>query len=332
MKKKKERKDRLMPVWCGILVFILAFLLGAASKVLIKPSWSKNYSVKWDESIGTLIEDLSYGDGEANKYDLYLPKDNTKDHYGLAVYLHAGGFTAGDKAGDRDMLAWLCSKGYVAVGINYTLAAELSPGQTNGTSVLTQSNEIKAAIPVILEEAERSGYRIDQMCIAGGSAGHALAMIYAYRDSEESPVPVALTFGAVGPSSFYKEDWDNYGLDRETEEAYAGTAVLFSAMLGEVLSVEEVKDGSYLEKMKPVSAASWVTPDSPPTVVAYGTHDRIQPYKASLRLKTALEENNVDFRYFEMTHSGHGLQNDSALYKQWFESVEEYLDRYMPVE
>ena len=134
---------------------------------------------------------------------------------------------------------------------------------------------------------------------------------------------------AVGPSCFRREDWDNYGFDRETEESYQGAAGIFSAMLGEMLSVEEIRDGSYLEKMKPISAAEWITPDAPPTVVAYGTYDRVQPFKASLRLKAALEEYGVDYRYFELPHSGHGLQNDHALYKQWMEAVEEYLDKYM---
>ena len=71
--------------------------------------------------------------------------------------------------------------------------------------------------------------------------------------------------------------------------------------------------------------------DSAPSVVAYGTHDRVQPYLASLRLKTALEKNGVDYQYFELPHSGHGLQNDTAISKQWMDSVEEYLARYMPV-
>lgn len=83
--------------------------------------------------------------------------------------------------------------------------------------------------------------------------------------------------------------------------------------------------------MKPISAADWITPDSPPTVVAYGTHDRIQPFKASLRLKAALEENGVDHVYLELPHSGHGLQNDNAIQKQWMEAIVDYLDKYMPV-
>ncbi len=327
----KEKRVKTVPIWMGILTFALAFGAGVASKFVIQPGWAKEYSVAWSDALGTRRIDLPYGDGEANKFDLYLPADSGKENYGLVVYLHAGGFTAGDKSGDVEMLSWLCKKGYVAAGVNYTLFAELEGGATNGASVLTQSEEIRNAIPKVIEAAQKEGYPIDSMAIAGGSAGHALAMIYAYRDAGQSPISVKMTFGAVGPSCFYREDWDNYGFDRETEESYQGAAGIFSAMLGELLSVEEIKDGSYLEKMKPISAAEWITPDAPPTVVAYGVHDRVQPFKASVRLKAALEKNGVDFQYFETPHSGHGLQNDHALYKQWMETVDEYLDSYMPV-
>lgn len=325
-----EKKMKAVLIWMGILVFVLAFGAGAVSKVVIQPGWTKKYNVPWSDELGTRMVDLPYGDGAANKFDLYLPADTGKRNYGLVVYLHAGGFTAGDKSGDVEMLSWLCKKGYVAAGINYTLFAELEGGATNGASVLTQSEEIRDAIPKVIEAAEKEGYPIDSMAIAGGSAGHTLAMIYTYRDAGQSPVPVKMTFGAVEPSCFHREDWDNYGFDRETEESYQGAAGIFSAMLGEMLSVEEIKDGSYLEKMTPISAAEWITPDAPPTVVAYGTYDRGQPFKVSLRLKAALEANGVDHRYLELPHSGHGLQNDHALYKQWMEAVEEYLDRYMP--
>lgn len=36
------------------------------------------------------------------------------ESYGLVVYLHAGGFTSGDKNADTKMLQWLCENGYVA--------------------------------------------------------------------------------------------------------------------------------------------------------------------------------------------------------------------------
>ena len=183
----------------------------------------------------------------------------------------------------------------------------------------------------MIEAAEAEGYLIDKLAMAGGSAGHTLAMLYAYRDAAEAPVPVVFTFGAVGPSCFHTEDWDNYGFDQNTEESDQGAAGLFGVMLGEEITVEEIKNDAYLEKMKPISAVDWITPDSAPTVVAYGAHDRVQPFRASLRLKSALEEHGVDHRYFELAHSGHGLQNDNAVYKKWMEAVEAYLDKYMPV-
>lgn len=318
------KRVKAVPVWMGLLVFLLAFGAGAVSKFAVTPGWSKDYSVQWSGELGTLKADLPYGDdGEANKFDLYLPAGGGKDSYGLAVYLHAGGFTTGDKAEDRDMLAWLCSKGYVAAGINYTLRDEAHPE----ASVLSQSNEIKAAMPLVVKAAEEAGYPIGKMTVAGGSAGHALAMLYAYRDGGSAPAPVVLTFGGVGPSSFYQEDWGVFGLDQSDEAC----AELFGAMARVEITAAEVADGSYLEKVKPIAAAEWVSENPVPTVVAYGTHDKAQPFLASLRLKAALEENRVDHVYLEFPHSGHALQNDDALARQWMEAIEAYLDKYMEV-
>lgn len=325
--KKKEKKVRAVPIGIGILVFILAFGAGVASKFVIQPSWAKQYSVKWSDEVGTLQSDIAYGEGDANKFDLYLPKDGNKENYGLVVYLHAGGFTSGDKADDIDTLAWLCSKGYVAAGINYTLRTE-----SNTASVLSQSNEIKAAVPKVIEAAEAAGYHIDKMTMAGGSAGHALAMIYTYRDGKDAPVPVVFTYGAVGPSDYYAEDWATFGIGFDTDESRIAGANLFSVMSGETITPEEMKDGSYFEKMLPIAAAEWVSSNPVPTVVAYGACDRVQPFAASKRLEAALKENGVDYKYFVLEHSGHGLQNDSAVSRQWMEAVDEYLAKYMPVD
>lgn len=320
--KQKKGQHKMLWGFIYVITFIVVFALSAMIKMTADPTHGA-YRADWNDTVGTLHADLAYGEGEANRFDLYVPADSTRDTYGLVVYLHAGGFTSGDKRDDAQMLQWLCSKGYVAAGINYTLRTD-----TNDASVLTQSNEIKAAVPQVIEAAGQLGYPIDKMTVAGGSAGHALAMIYAYRDAAEAPVPVVLTFGAVGPASFYQEDWGIYGLD-QSDEACAG---MFSVMAGVEITPEEIRDGSYLEKVKPISASMWVDENSAPSVVAYGTHDKVQPYLASLRLKTALEENGVDFRYFELPHSGHGLQNDSKISNQWMDTVVAYLDRYMPVE
>ncbi|KAI4452737.1 hypothetical protein C823_007322 [Eubacterium plexicaudatum ASF492] len=55
------------------------------------------------------------------------------------------------------------------------------------------------------------------------------------------------------------------------------------------------------------------------------------PFKTAAHLVNALKENGVDYRYFEMPHSGHGLQNDDNMYEQYLNTVEKYLDQYLPV-
>ncbi|MFR3970107.1 MAG: hypothetical protein ACLTYY_00330, partial [Faecalibacterium prausnitzii] len=96
--------------------FLAAFVGSALLKMNSDPTHGK-YNTRWDETVGKAYTDLPYGEGAANKFDLYVPADKSQDAYGLVVYLHAGGFTGGDKAEDAEMLEWLCSKGYVAAGI-----------------------------------------------------------------------------------------------------------------------------------------------------------------------------------------------------------------------
>ena len=312
-----------MFIFICILAFIISFVGSAIFKITYQPKWAKKYSVDWNDSIGTIYKDISYGDKESNKFDLYVPKDNSKENYGLVVYLHAGGFTTGDKSDDKQILQWLCSKGYVTAGINYTLRTD-----ENNASVYSQSIEIKEAIPVVVEEAKKLGYNLDDMVISGGSAGGTLAMLYAYRDAEESPIPVKMMFEMVGPPSFFAEDWDTYGLDKNNEAA----AGLFGVMLGSEINKEIIGTDELQEVMKPISAYAWINQNSVPSVIAYGTYDKVAPFKAVKHLVNALEENNVDYKYFEATHSGHGLQNDDKIYKEYMETVEEYLDKYIPVE
>lgn len=326
--RKAERKKRGTGEFVGlcILVFIAAAGFGVASRLLISPSWASKYTVKWSDELGTRLVDLPYGDGEAQKFDLYLPADSSRENYGLVVYLHPGGFTSGDKSGDADTLSWLCAKGYVAAGINYTLFSEDHPE----ANVRTQADEIKAAMPYVVQAAEDAGYHVNKMAVAGGSAGGCLALIYAYRDAATSPVPVTMAFEAVGPSSFYPEDWSCYGFDQPgTEEAAAG---LFSTMCGTTITPDMFGTAAYDEAVKPASALLWVDDQTVPTVMAYGKYDKVQPFAASVRLDAALTEHGVPHKYLVAEHSGHGLQNDDDVYAEYMEKVEEYLDRYLPVE
>lgn len=198
-------------------VFIVGFIGSAVFKRTYKPAYMRQYSVEWSDEVGTVYTDIAYGNKESNKFDIYVPADASKESYGLVVYIHAGGFTTRDKSEDA--------------------------------SVYSESMEIKKSIPVVVEEAEKLGYHLDSMAVLGGSAGGTLAMLYAYRDAKESPLPVKMMFEAVGPSSFYPEDWSVYGLD-QSEEAAAG---LFSIMAGTEITADMLGTEEYEETIKPIS-------------------------------------------------------------------------------
>ncbi|MCD8050737.1 MAG: alpha/beta hydrolase [Clostridiales bacterium] len=322
-REKKKHNRRGLFILLSIAAFLVSFIGSAVFKVSYTSPALAAYTVDWSDEIGTVYTDLSYGDGESNTFDLYVPADNTKETYGLVVYLHAGGFTTGDKSDDTEMLQWLCSKGYVAAGINYTLRDDDHPD----ASVYSQSMEIKSSISAVVEAAAEMGYNLDAMAIGGGSAGGTLAMLYAYRDSDESPIPVTMLFEAVGPSSFYAEDWTCYGLDQNAEAA----AYLFGVMAGTEIDMDVLGTEEYEEAIRPISGYMWVTENSVPTVCAYGAYDKVCPFASAKWLVNALEENGVTYEYIEFPHSGHALQNDNDLYILYMQTVEEYLATYLLV-
>ncbi len=322
---QKERKGQVMWGLIYVFTFIFAFVGSIAFKMKHDP-FGGEFKVDWNDSVGRVYTDIPYDHGEANKFDLYVPADNSKSGYGLIVYLHAGGFTAGDKSGDAEMLKWLCSKGYVAAGINYTLFNEEHPE----ANVYSQSIEIKNSMPYVVSEAEKLGYPIDEMAISGGSAGGCLALLYAYRDADTSPVPVKMVFEAVGPSCFYPKDWKYYGLDAGSKESEAAARGLFGKMAGKEIK-SKFDTPQYDQEIKDISALLWVNERTVPTLMAYGKYDKVQPYEGSQRLLKALKENRVPHDYYLGEHSGHGIQNDHKVYGEYMRKILEYLDTYMPI-
>lgn len=318
--KKEKKKGRLLWGFLYTGTFIVSFVISAIVKMTYNPLSGKVH-VDWNGSVGRVYTDIPYGEGDANKFDLYVPAETGKESYGLVIYLHAGGFTSGDKSGDADMLKWLCSKGYVAAGINYTLFSDDHPE----VSVYSQSQEIKRSIAFVKEEAEKLGYPLDRMAISGGSAGGCLALIYAYRDADTSPIPVKMVFEMVGPSSFYPEDWGTYGLDQSPEAA----AGLFSVMSGNPITADMIGTAAFEDAVRDISAFMWIDENSVPTLCAYGVHDRVCPFGTVRHLTGALEAHHVPYDYFEFPHSGHGLQNDNRIYAQFLDKLNEYLDTYL---
>ncbi|HBX80249.1 MAG: alpha/beta hydrolase [Propionibacteriaceae bacterium] len=317
-------------VWA--LIYILTFLLslvGGAALAQLHPGYGGFGGiepVKWDASVGTSVTDLAYGPKPLNKFDLYLPADRSRSTFKLVLYIHAGGFTGGDKADDAMVGQYFASKGYVGATINYSLR-----NNTNNATLYDMSDEIKQGVTAIVKAAAERGYPVDAMAVAGGSAGGNLAMTYAYRDAKQGPVPVKAVISFVGPASFEPADW--FALpDRSyaTDQAATAGAGFVKVITGKDVTLDDMRTGQYKTYLRDVSPCDLVTKDSPPTLAAYGALDKVAPYAASTCLATALETNAVPHDVLVFPKSGHALQRDADMNKQLGVKLDEYLTKYLP--
>ena len=59
--KKEKKKGKGVFIFICILAFIISFFGSAIFKITYKPKWAKKYTVDWNDSIGKIHKDISYG-------------------------------------------------------------------------------------------------------------------------------------------------------------------------------------------------------------------------------------------------------------------------------
>ncbi|MDR0855971.1 MAG: carboxylesterase family protein, partial [Clostridiales bacterium] len=66
------------------------------------------------------ISDLVYPSAYPNNtFDVFLPKAREGKSYPVMIWLHGGGWFAGDKAGGDNILTVAAARGYVGITMNY---------------------------------------------------------------------------------------------------------------------------------------------------------------------------------------------------------------------
>ncbi|MDR3318774.1 MAG: alpha/beta hydrolase [Clostridiales bacterium] len=106
-----------------------------------------------------------------NTFDLYLPKERKEGQkFPVLLWVHGGGWFAGDKGGSANLLKFAALNGYCGIGMNYVLAPEKRyPAQ------LKQIRDILAHIPALSAQYPADASRI---VIGGDSAGGNLTAQY----------------------------------------------------------------------------------------------------------------------------------------------------------
>lgn len=157
----------------------------------------------------TVTRDIQYGSATPQgasapiplRLDLYQPTGDTLTQRPVAVFVHGGGFSGGDKGSgpSPDFANTFAKLGYVTVSINYRLIASGCTGNSITAAcfqaALDAQHDAQAAVRWL--RANATAYRIDptRIAIGGESAGAITATAVGLHSDDPG------TSGNPGPSS-----------------------------------------------------------------------------------------------------------------------------------
>lgn len=111
--------------------------------------------------------DLRYGPGPDERFDLFLPPAGTARKPLLVVWVHGGGFVAGDKSSVANWLKVLAGRGYPVVSVEYTRGAS--------RAYPLPVRQANAALAHVRANAESLGLDSSAIVLGGDSAGAHIA-------------------------------------------------------------------------------------------------------------------------------------------------------------
>jgi acetyl esterase/lipase len=153
-----------------------------------------------DSGSGTTVAektmpDVAYGADAQQKMDIYLPANRSTTSTKVIIYIHGGGWIAGDKADLNGAGLDTLRKrfpDYAIFNLNYRLAA--APASNPFPA---QEMDVKAAVEFIY--GNRASYLVsDKFVMVGGSAGGHLALLHAYK--YQTPVKIKAVVDFYGPT------------------------------------------------------------------------------------------------------------------------------------
>jgi len=226
-------------------------------------------------ALGTADRDVTYCNSQT--LDLYIPNAAATHPLPIAMFVHGGGMTSGDKAGiDPGLLNALASAGYAVASINYRLAPRFK--------FPAQIEDVKCAIRYLRANAQRYGVNGGEMFAFGTSVGGQLVALAALTSSHSA--------FDVGPylneSSSLTAVADMFGPANLTETAESGFS---SSDVQKVFGITSTQ--SDLVRASPTH---YVAPNAPPILIIQGVNDA-----------TVLESQSVEL-YSDLTAAGDQTQ------------------------
>ena len=200
--------------------------------------------------LGTADRNLTYCNSQT--LDLYIPRAAVTRPLPVAMYVHGGGMTAGDKSDLNPVfLNALASAGYAVVSVNYRLAPQFK--------FPAQIDDVKCAIRYLRAKAPRYGLNGREIFAFGTSVGGQLVALAALTGPHS-----AFDVGpyATEPSNLIAVA-DMFGPANLTERASGFTP----SGIQQVFGTNDHPD------LVLASPTHFVAPNSPPILLIQGAND-----------------------------------------------------------
>jgi acetyl esterase/lipase len=248
---------------------------------------------------------IAYGQHASQKMDVYLPQGRNTTDTKVIILLHGGGWMEGDKMDFSTYISELQTRlpDYAIFNINYRLAA-------TGTNLFpSQENDVKAAVEFI--RSKKDEYAIsDDYVMLGASAGAHLALLHSYK--YDAPVKVKAVVSFFGPTDLV--DMYNNPLNP-----------LVPLLLSTITGATPASNPGIYHQSSPIS---FVTAQSPPTLLLHGGIDPVVALSQSTRLRDKLQMNGVNNGLVVYPSEGHGWFG--ANLDDSFDRIEAFLDAQVP--
>ncbi len=280
--------------------------------------------------------DLSYGTGEYQTVDIYVPDSAyDRDYNGCILFIHGGSWIGGDKAEMIAQCEDYANKGYITATMNYRLRSDANT--VNGIDMVSDINE---CIKKIKSFSDEKGLNITKLATSGYSAGAHLSMLYTYANTNPdkgseldfiSPaIPIAFTANQVGPASFKAGVWvDSFlgegDIGPGLAQALSGI-VFFEEKDGVITYIADETTINYAIDL--VSPASHVTSKAVPSLLGYGGKDTIVPIGNKDAIVNACEAAGIKYDLVFYPNSGHLLENDKDNSEKYASLLDEYCKTY----
>jgi acetyl esterase/lipase len=270
------------------LVALISLPIGSGS-----PASARQPAAKLPDSVRAEL-DLPYAatDNPRQRLDLYLPKAAAADaKLPLVVYIHGGGWQAGDKRAGLMLLPLVQSGQYALASVGYRLTDEaIWPAQIH---------DCKAAIRWLRAHAPQYGIDPERIGVAGSSAGGHLVCLLGTTagmaalegtigDHDAVDSRVACVVDQFGPTDFIDIEGAN------------------DAALGVVAKLLGGRPADVPDVARAASPLYHVTKDDAPTLCIHGTADPLVPYSQSTKLDRAFDEAGVECLVLTIPDGGHG--------------------------